>query len=581
MRDRGSQGVYPLTKGKESSARDSSVSAKDGGKPPRPRAMTTQNVFEVILYAAAGMQVAAAVSALCLIPLSGRRWFWIIISVGLAVQAYRRLYLALDSTSPATARDAFSSLVVSVLLFVGIIGVRSLFISYRRTHSELRAERLRSTQYLNIAQAIIVITDREGRIKQVNQQACELLGVRADDACGENWFDRFVPEHLRDRVREGFERLMGAPQEGDDYVEYAVVNSSGDDHDIVWHRRVIHDERGRIVGVRCAGVDTTDRRRTQEELAFRSLLLDKTTDCVVVTGSGGRIVYANDAVCSLTGIPRRELLDTDVRTLCSAETLRQFEQRVSDLRREGAVIFESDIVKASGESVPLELHAHLIQEDSQDLTVIVGRDVTERKRAEETVRHMAYHDILTGLPNRALLWDRANMLLAHLGRHGGECAVVFIDYDGLKDVNDSLGHSVGDEILVILADRLRRLFRKADTVARIGGDEFVILLEHTGRDAAVRTAIKLLDAIRRPIEIAGRSLEPTVSVGVAVYPADGLEFESLLSSADRAMYSAKQRGGNRFCFCEPEADAAGAPEMPVLMETIGSPESAEPPTSTG
>jgi diguanylate cyclase (GGDEF)-like protein/PAS domain S-box-containing protein len=374
--------------------------------------------------------------------------------------------------------------------------------------------------------------------------------------------------------------MTTAAQEGDDYVEYAIVGSSGEEHDIVWHRRVIHDESGRIVGVRCAGVDTTDRRRTQEELAFRSLLLDKTTDCVIVTGSDGRIVYANDAVCTLKGVPRQELLDTDIRRLCSAETLRRYEARVENLRREGAVIFESDVVNAAGLSVPLELHAHLIREDQQELIVIVGRDVAERKRAEEAVRHMAYHDVLTGLPNRALLWDRAEMLLAHLGRHGGECAVVFLDIDKLKALNDSLGHTAGDEILIILADRLRRLFRRADTVARVGGDEFVVLLEHTGRDAAIRTAGKLLDAIRAPIEIAGSVIEPTASAGVAVYPQDGLDFETLLRNADRAMYGAKERGRDGFSLYSAKAHAhldtgiSGARNVEMAGAADSSPESA-------
>lgn len=516
--------------------------------------MTPQSVFEIMLYVAAGVQIAAAVSALCLIPLSGKRWFWILISTGLAIQAYRRLYLVLDPHGPATARDAFSSLAISILLFVGIIGIRSLFISYRRTHNELRAERLRSTQYLNVANAIIVIWDCDGRIEYLNRQAREKLGRELDEARGQNWFETFVPEHLRREVSDGFQRLMSAT-EGDDYVEYAVIDAKGEEHDVVWHRRVMHDEAGRALGVRCAGIDTTDRRRVQEELAFRSLLLDKTTDCVIVADLDGKVVYVNDATCALTGARREQLLDSDIRRLCSKETGFQFDTSVRVLRSEGAATIESSVTAADGRAVPLELHAHLIREGSDQLVVMVGRDVAERKEAEEAIRHIAYHDTLTGLPNRALLSDRAEMMLAQAARYRKECTVAFLDVDNLKHVNDTLGHAVADELLMIVAERLRRLFRKGDTVARLGGDEFVILLEHTGRVAAVKAAEKLLKKVREPIEIAGTAVAPSVSVGLAVYPDDGTDFEVLMRNSDDAMYAVKHSGRNGFCFYRPEMRA--------------------------
>lgn len=167
-------------------------------------------------------------------------------------------------------------------------------------------------------------------------------------------------------------------------------------------------------------------------------------------------------------------------------------------------------------------------------------------QSHERLRHLAYHDTLTGLPNRGLLYDRLGVAVRQAHRRGSGIGVLFIDFDGFKAVNDSYGHDAGDRLLVELASRLRDGVRAGDTVARLGGDEFVVLLDGaTGPEDAARVAAKVLEAVRAPFRHGGHDLAVTASVGVSTYPEDGASAEALLRSADAAMYEAKGRGRDR------------------------------------
>jgi diguanylate cyclase (GGDEF)-like protein len=175
------------------------------------------------------------------------------------------------------------------------------------------------------------------------------------------------------------------------------------------------------------------------------------------------------------------------------------------------------------------------------------RDITDRRRAEERVEFQAYHDMLTGLPNRLLLRDRLSVAMAHAQRRRQHLALMFLDLDHFKLINDTLGHSAGDRLLQDLAQRLSGCIRQDDTVARVGGDEFTLLFPGLGRGLdAVRMAQKVLKSIAQPFLLDGQELHVTASVGIAIYPEDGKDAESLMSNADGAMYRAKDLGRNNY-----------------------------------
>jgi diguanylate cyclase (GGDEF)-like protein len=190
-----------------------------------------------------------------------------------------------------------------------------------------------------------------------------------------------------------------------------------------------------------------------------------------------------------------------------------------------------------------------VQARTADLEVInqtLKQEVLERQNAEQRIQHMAYHDALTGLPNRLLLQDRVAQALMRSERHGVRHAVVFIDLDNFKNINDSLGHHIGDQVLQAIAKRLAPCVRETDTVARIGGDEFFVsLADMQGSMSAGRIARKLLEAISLPIELAGQQVRISASIGVAIYPEHGQDVATLLRNADAAVYSAKKLGRNR------------------------------------
>ena len=173
----------------------------------------------------------------------------------------------------------------------------------------------------------------------------------------------------------------------------------------------------------------------------------------------------------------------------------------------------------------------------------------ERQRAEETIKNMAYHDALTGLPNRILLIDRLTLALAHAHRVKKRLAVMYLDFDHLKSVNDTYGHAIGDLLLKEMGQKLKSAIREEDTVARLGGDEFILLLpELHDRENAVTLGEKLIRLGREPLELDGHVVPSSFSIGISLYPDDGTDYETLLKKADDALYEAKRKGRDRYQF---------------------------------
>lgn len=225
--------------------------------------------------------------------------------------------------------------------------------------------------------------------------------------------------------------------------------------------------------------------------------------------------------------------------------------------------------KKNGELLPKYLSITAIYNEQGQASHYASmfNDISKLKESEENIRNMAYRDPLTGLPNRRLLEDRLDMLIAQAERHNKLIGVLFIDLDHFKHVNDSLGHAAGDELLVELARRLKSCLRKNDTVARLGGDEFVIILSQPDSiDDIVHTAERLMNKISRPILIQGRELVQTSSIGVSVYPNDGLERDTLLKHADAAMYAVKSSGRDGLSCYAPSEQASFSDQLTLRLE---------------
>ena len=214
--------------------------------------------------------------------------------------------------------------------------------------------------------------------------------------------------------------------------------------------------------------------------------------------------------------------------------------------------------RKSGEHSVLFGAMELVEVGGETYTLAISFDISERKRAEDRIQYLATHDALTDLPNRVLLMDRLNHAIVTAERRGGQLALLFVDLDQMKAVNDKLGHSVGDGLLRDVAVRLKQVVREVDTVARLGGDEFVVLLDDVAHaDEAGLVAEKIAQAFNSsPFVIEQHRLRATCSIGISLYPAHAADADTLLRNADAAMYKAKGGGRNGYCFFEAEPTSA-------------------------
>jgi diguanylate cyclase (GGDEF)-like protein/PAS domain S-box-containing protein len=284
---------------------------------------------------------------------------------------------------------------------------------------------------------------------------------------------------------------------------------------------------------------------TEEMLRKQSAAIASSMDGIGILDEGLRFTYLNDALAKLYGVQPSSMLGHPLRDLYDTHENDRFQRQILPIVAErGRWRGEASGLRGDGVPFPQEISLTAIEGGGM---VCVVRDITERTYAEEQIKHLAYHDALTGLPNRLLFKDRLTVALSHAQRDNTRLAVLFLDLDRFKVINDSLGHNIGDQLLQAVAARVQSCVRESDTVARLGGDEFTLLLPALARsDDAAPVAQKLLEAVRYPFHLEGREFFITTSIGISLYPEDGLDAEALIKNADTAMYQAKEQGRDNY-----------------------------------
>jgi diguanylate cyclase (GGDEF)-like protein/PAS domain S-box-containing protein len=398
-----------------------------------------------------------------------------------------------------------------------------------------------------MADALLVL-DRDGVIRVANGAAATVLGSSAEALIGLTgaeldamWFDGALGGLLSPETLHRSEVSYRKPGGG---TGTALIAAS-----------TVRGGSGERQATICIVHDITERKLAEEALreseGLYRTLVETSPDAVLVAEQGGLVLMANRRAAELVGLKNPE----ELRGRNAMEFVApQDQQRLSDSfeQASGSVIVrdvEYMLVTNDGALLPAELSVSRVPGAAGQFNAImaVARDISERKRAEETIRFLAFHDALTGVANRSVLMDHLAKALAQARRQGHALGLLFLDLDNFKEINDTVGHAVGDETLREIAAELVQLVREGDTLARMGGDEFVILLAHINDiGEAVAVAERVLARSRLPRAAGARAVPVTASIGIATYPADGDDAEVLLRSADTAMYAAKRQGGNSY-----------------------------------
>lgn len=290
-----------------------------------------------------------------------------------------------------------------------------------------------------------------------------------------------------------------------------------------------------------------DANNIMSEDRYRALF-DLAPDCLMILDLDGTIRDINHAGLDRLGYARDEIVGKPITRFDSPEFAPKVPKRLDDVQKGGA-IFESAHLCKDGTVMPVEINARTIELDGRTVIFSIIRDISGRRTAEQKTAQLAHFDTLTNLPNRTLFYDRLDQAIARAKRYQQKFAVLFMDLDGFKQVNDKFGHHVGDSLLGMVAERLEETVRGIDTVARVGGDEFVFILNNIDHaDNISLVAGKVLESMSRLFMVNGNTCSISCSIGISIYPDDAQDSESLVKMADNAMYDAKKNGRNNYQF---------------------------------
>ena len=454
---------------------------------------------------------------------------------------------------------------MAILALLGLLAA-SIALRLRRDNQHIaKAAEERDLLLGSLAEGVCGF-DRDGRCTFINQAARVMLGLAEGETLGELRHPMFhflegVSRDIWDEAcplrstlvdgqsREGEAQVIRIDQQGRIPVEYSITPLRG--------------RRG-VLGVVVTFQDITERKLRDAAQRVAAVAFE-TQEGMLITDSNARILRVNSAFTELTGYAPEEAIGKTPALLKSGRHDRAFYQRLwHSLREEGSWQGEIWNRRKNGELYPEWLTITAVRGDNNDICHYVGTflDMSQRKKAEAQIEYMALYDSLTGLPNRRLLMERLHQAVLSRARANKYGALLFIDLDNFKTLNDTQGHDVGDSLLTQVSDRLKSCVREEDTVARLGGDEFIVMLDELGEDreqAAILAEIvgeKILDRLNQPYDLAESDYQSGASIGITLFHSHEFTVEELLKRADMAMYQAKSAGRNNLHFFDPGMQAA-------------------------
>ncbi|QEP44565.1 EAL domain-containing protein [Ectothiorhodospiraceae bacterium BW-2] len=404
--------------------------------------------------------------------------------------------------------------------------------------------------------AIFILDADTGAVLDVNRRMCEMYGCSRQQALTLTLAE-MSSNHPPYSLKEALAHIARVRTDGPQSFDWQARRLEGT---LFWVevnlRQMVLNRGEQIVAlVR----DITERKQIEEQLRQSASVFEHASEGISITDARGTIIDVNRAFSRITGYSRQEVLGQTHHILASGRHSHRFYQAMwCSLIEQGRWSGEIWNRRKSGDVYPELLTISAIYDDHGQISryVALFSDISLLKQHQQQLEHIAHYDALTHLPNRVLLNDRMAQALAHSQRHQSRLAVVYLDLDGFKQINDNYGHAIGDRVLVELSQRMKSALREGDTLARIGGDEFIaVLLEVEPCDDCLPLLQRVLHAAAKPMQIEGSRLQISASLGVTYYPQnEEVDADLLLRQADQAMYIAKQQGKNRYHLFDAEHD---------------------------
>ena len=441
-----------------------------------------------------------------------------------------------------------------------IVGLASYLSQLSLSNQRLTESRSQMEALLDALPDPVWLKDTEGVFLVCNRAFERMMGAPASELVGRTDHD-FLPAELADFFRrKDKEAIVAAqPKVNEERIIHAESRRSILLETI---KTAVPGTAGKPIGVLGIARDITERKRAEERLHLMSRVFSSSGEAIVITDAGNRILAVNGEFTKLTGYSQEEVIGKNPRILSAGETPREvYEEMWAALAEHDCWRGELWDRRKSGEPYPKRLSISVVRDAEGRVLNYIGsfEDITDRRAAEDRIRFLAHHDALTGLPNRLSLSERIDQSMAFARRFDLVLAVMLIDLDHFKAINDTLGHSAGDQLLVQVAQRLQATVRESDIVARLGGDEFVVVLTGMQKTADVaevaEVAGKIVDRLSAPYMVAGNELHTSPSVGISFFPRDATETSDLIKNADIAMYRAKASGRSNFQFYAEEMKA--------------------------
>jgi diguanylate cyclase (GGDEF)-like protein/PAS domain S-box-containing protein len=430
-----------------------------------------------------------------------------------------------------------------------ILSIAQDITELKKAHLALEKSEKKLRVILDSVYDAIFIHDAEGKILDVNARMLEMFGVDRKEALKLNIAkDYSAPGTSEEKLKRMWQEVIKgkkmffewqAKRPGDEVV-FPV--------EIFLRKINISDQNCILATVR----DISERKKSEDQLRLAAKVFESKSEGIVITDAEGTILHVNEAFCQITGYSRDEVIGKNPRIMKSDRHDEEFyKQMWQDILTKGFWQGEVWDRRKDGEIYPKWLSISAVKDDQGNLThfVAIFSDLTAIKQTEEKLELLAHYDFLTGLPNRLLFNDRLRQTILRARRNQSRFGLIYLDLDGFKLINDSLGHIIGDQMLKVVGQRLKKIIRETDTIARLGGDEFGLIITDIEEPSILASiAQKIKETISEPFRIRGYELFITVSIGITIYPDDGRDEVTLMQNADSAMYQAKSEGKNNYNF---------------------------------